>query len=234
MDKKLKTLIRWYEKEEKQLGLQLKQALNENDFLAAHYNQLALYRLQNTLEIHKMLADPLFIQKNAIRQWINLYKNLPKNYPGARQYFQKRINKLKQELRELEQKKEIVSLSADNAFERAIIAIIEKKVKRAILILDKAKNVSLTFFLSDRKLLITLENTQQLYDQYVISDKTISSLKKLGFQSTNNEDLCLSYILNDNFNCYQLKITLSQIIFDVFHYLHISDEKEMMLQEIAN
>jgi|GEM_PF-6635654 len=88
-DNRLTTLIRWYEKEENQLKKQLKLSVDEQDFLAAHHNLLVLYRIQDTLEKHKILKAPLFIQKKTSNNRSISSGTYPKNLKGLKNTIKK-------------------------------------------------------------------------------------------------------------------------------------------------
>ncbi len=237
MDDKLNSVIACYEDEELKLLQLIKNYIKEGEYQLAHFHQEALYQLSRRLQTLKSFDDILYNEKSSKKDMVGYLERLMAEQPEYMQeYLSKELSEQKEELNILNRKpKQPVTSENTSVLDKALINLVERKIKSFKLILRKRDNLFLEFSYRNKILKVIFPFIKQHVRKDVLYNYNINSLKGLGFNlSDNGSKLVLKVTGNKEEAISELKIILSKIVFEIFYFKEFENESYIEIIDKVN
>ncbi len=221
IEEKLKILVSLYESKKNYLKKLVDNAVEEKDFLTAHYYAKAYHHVNEKLRLLYQIDDPLYDQKEFKRDWLQGFKKITKNGSlGVKSYYKKQIKHLEDEIEKLNQISRAVKPSENhNVINENLLNLLDKRIKYFRLILKNDDNFFINFYYKKKNLNLIIPHVKQLINNNVLNDHTINPLKNLGFNYTANNTKLILTLTGDNEDMLnKAKETISRIVFEIFYF----------------
>ncbi len=211
----LEEIIEQYQFEKERLDRLISDAVEQGEYLSAHFHSISLRDTNYKLQIFNLLRDPYYDQKNHLRNMIPRIEALHKDL-GIKND-ETYITSMWDELEALNQKENMPVLDTQY-IDDAIFDLVEKSLNSFKLILIKEQNLVLTFNLPEENLLgISFPPLSEIKEKHILEHK-FPQLISLGFTCEESEQLTYLYNISDFKNALKLKELLSRIVFDVYYF----------------
>ena len=239
MKSDLNLLIEYYEGEKKSLESSIKAYLKELDYLYAHYQQEALWRVNATLDTLRYFKDPLYYEKQQLERLNELVGGR-----GYESYLKANYGKrlIEKESR-LNKKSGVYYFNDDQVIDDALFNLYEGRCKQFKLCLRKPDNLYLYFELQEKQILtisIIAKTSLKMYgyDKDNYDEHNTESqpygLRKLGFKWDNDfNKIVYSFNMAGFKNAIEIKILLARIVYEVFSLNSGGYEGETTLEYLA-
>lgn len=240
MENQLAILISTYEDERNRLQKMLTDYLNDfdTDYLSAHYCSIALSQNNYQLQILKHLEDPLYSEKLRHSGNISFYeKMMTDEFLGvSKEYYEQQILKAKKEIECLNQiPKYEVNEDSSSIIDEFLSKLLNNQLAKAELILNNSNNLSLQFRYIKRTVTLKIPFLKKHIAKQVLYEDRVISLKKIGFQITNDENnLVMLFAGEKEEILIRIKSVLAKIVFDVFHFSEFQNETFLKFVEKTN
>ena len=233
MDNQLTILISVYEEEKARLQKLIDECVQESEYLYAHYHSQALDKITTTLHTLKNFEDRFYKEKDFRLERIAIWKQALSLAisDDMKEYYEMIIQMEEEDLEKLNQiSKQQAANPNSSIFDDALVKLVEKKIKNLKLILKKTDNFFLGFTYSTKKLKVSLPYVRQHKKKRLLDDESITSFQNLGFDLSQNK---LTLILSGNKEdiLHQLKVILSKIVFEIFHFKKFDKESYIQFTE---
>lgn len=220
--KNLKSLIKLYQKEKKQLEKFISEAIEELDYLSAHHYNKKLSLINREIQTLNNIQDPFFDSKKSVKRNIKNLQEVLKSYDTAEMtvYLHERLKEEQKQLENLQQASlENATDSNTDLLERLLYGLVNKEIETLELIMDNERGFSLSFQNRKNGLKVKIENVKNLLKNDVVDNWEISKLINLGFQCNKSQTLLyLAKTGNQNKRVKEMMVVLSKIVFQIFYF----------------
>lgn len=239
MKSDLDLLLEYYEDEKRSLESSINAYLKELDYLYAHYQQEALWRVNATLDTLKYFKDPLYYEKQQIERITELFKDREyKSY--MKSAYEERL--IKKENR-LNIRSGVYYFNDDQVIDDALFNLYEGRCKQFRLCLSKPNSLYLYFELQDKQVLHISFIAKTVLDMYGYEEETyedddnegqINVLRKLGFKWDNKSSkITYSFNMAGFKDAIEIKTLLARIAYDVFSLDMSEYDQETTLEYLS-
>jgi hypothetical protein len=234
MNNELSILIAYYEEEKNRLLGLLNGYLKESDYIAAHHSSKALHKVNHQLGIFYNLSDKLYHEKENLLWSIDSYEKQIES--GLSEFDQTHYLKIIQEekvkLYKLNQLSANSNHEEEDFLNKALIKLLDRKIKYFNLVLIKSKDIYFKFRLLKKQFVISLDNIKRHMKNYTLYEEQLKSLEYLGFEFSNNRDkLTLFVPYHGLHNTSSVKLILIKMVFEIFHFREFKDESYIEYKE---
>ncbi|MBB6127650.1 hypothetical protein [Mucilaginibacter lappiensis] len=239
MKSDLNLLIEYYRAEKRSLESSIKAYLKEQDYLYAHYQQEALWRLNITLGTLQYFKDPLYYEKQELKRIAEFTKGRKLN-SYVKSFYQERLIEKENSL---SKKSSVYYFNDDQVIDDALFNLYEGRCKQFRLCLSKTNSLYLYFELQDKQVLNISFITKTIldmygYDEYNYDEDDNESrpyvLRKLGFKWENDlNKIVYSFNMTGFKDAIQIKILLARIAYEVFSLDRGEYDQETILEYLA-
>ena len=228
MENQLKTLISLYEEEKTILEKLIKECLADEEYLMAHYHSSALYQINGRLQTLNNIDDNFYDDKQYKISRINILEQQIENTDSGymKEYYFKELLKTKEELEKLKQIPiKVQQQDTHLILDKALVDLLDKKIKNLKLFLKKSDNFFLSFTCSSKTLKVIIPYVKQHLKKWRLHDENLETLRNIGFDMPANGTRLVLIISGDKQTILnQLKTILSKIIFEIFYYKEFDNE----------
>ena len=226
MKSDLDELIELLEVEAKVIKACIKENIEEWDYLNAHANSRALFKLNQKLSVLHKMKDPYYDEKMNLERMVMIHKKRIELDMDTRlnDYYLERLEKDKNKLQELKDQKSI-PIYDDQKIDDALFSIWAGIYKGFILYLNKKDKLTITFESAGNEIIdISISIKSALNVDYFFGDddeqdRPLNKFKGLGFVLNDiGNKLVYKYNMGDFKDAIAIKILLSRVIFDIFTY----------------
>jgi hypothetical protein len=226
MKSDLDELIELCEVERQLLEDCIKDNVEELDYLNAHSNSRALFKVNQKLSVLNKMKDPFYDEKVQLERMIKIHERF-NNDETINAYYKEIIDKDKSKLQKLmDQKSE--PFYDDQKIDDALFGLWAGIYRGFILYLNKKDNLSITFESTDDELLdISIKvksalNVECFFADDDEEDGPLNKFKGLGFELNNaGNKLIYKYDMKNFKDAITIKVLLSRVIYDVFTYAEL-------------
>lgn len=217
MKSDLDLLIETYEVEKQSLESSMKNYLNEDDYLYAHYHQKALWRVNSELQLLHSFKGTLYEEKQHLERLIDKVKKI-EDEDFVKSIYEKRIIEIRDEIQRLSEASK--NFNDSQEIDDALFNLYEGGLKRFRLHLaNRDGNFYLEFeLISDTVLCISVKIINILYgdDLDDSEESQIHLFEGLGFKLNNKNDMLIyKYDMNGFKDAITIKILLARIVYEV-------------------
>ena len=226
MKSDLDELIEHYEVQAAIVDKDLQECLLMQDYLGAHDYSRSLNLIKSEIYLLRNLKDPLYDDKLRLE---NLDKNIDYlviKFKHPKEYWQKRFEVQKIELRQLIEKGKVREFNYDSQeIDDALFDLYERKIKGFKLYLKEEDNFYFEFKLAAANILeISIEIKTIESSQCSFYQDIFSRYKKLGFKLNNEETLLtFEYNMNNFKDAIDIKTLLAQIVFKIYSHCNFAN-----------
>lgn len=217
------------EAESQTLDSYIKASVEESEYLNAHYNSQALFKIQSQLYTLYKLKDPFYEEKQRLEQTMKMF-NKPDDTlkpPRLEAYYEIKRKEYGELLRKLRKQKKEPKYD-DQKLDDALFKLIEGTHNGFILFLNADNNIGITFEMLATHMLSISVNVKDVFNaEYFFDDGDqqnipLNKFKGLGFAlNANGSKLIYKYDMANFKSAVFLKILLSRIIYDLFTYAEL-------------
>jgi len=234
----LNILISYYRAEENNLVAKIQEALEEDEYLIAHYHSRALYKVKDVLRTLNSFIDKNYnskeFLKNSIRGWEK--KIDEETTPEFKQLYGRFLEKKREELEKLNEqiipqyertKGELIAQSLKDVVQRDIYGL--------RLIASRKSNIEFRITYERNCLTIRMPFLKKLRKNDIISDGQIRKFQGLGFKMNTSETVLILKLRGFKTDLVGLTITvLSRIFFDILHFSRFEEHCYIVYKERAS
>ncbi len=224
-DKRMKSdldeLVAHYEAQAATFKQYLQECLLIQDYLGAHDYSRSLNLIKNELQMLHNLKDPLYDEKQRLKNWDKNLDYLTTKFNRTKEYWQKSLEGQRLELEQLIEKEEAQKIVYDSQeIDDTLFDLYERKIKGFKLYLNEEDNFYFDFRLSATNILeILVEATTVISSKYSFYRDNLNKYKKLGFQFNKEETLLtFEYNMNSFKGAVDIKTLLARILFKTYSY----------------
>jgi hypothetical protein len=239
MKSDLDLLIEYYQAEKKSLESSIKNYLKELDYLYAHYQQEALWRINATLGTLQYFKDPLYYEKQELKRIAEFTKGRKLN-SYLKSFYQEQLIEKENNLNK---KSGVYYFNDDQIIDDALFNLYDGRCKQFRLCLSKPNALYLDFELQDKQILhISLITKTDLemhgYDEDDFDEDDNEGqhpiLQKLGFRYDNDlKKIVYSFNMTGFKDAIKIKILLARMAYEVYSLDMSRSDQETTLEYLA-
>jgi hypothetical protein len=217
MKSDLDLLIEMYEVEKQSLESSIKNYLNEDDYLYAHYHQKALWRVNSELQLLHSFKGTLYEEKLYLERLIDMGKKF-EDESFLKSIYEKRIIEKRDEIQRLSEVNK--NFNDSQEIDDALFNLYEGCLKKFRLhLINRDEDFYLEFeLISGNILCISVKIINILYgdDPNDSEESQIHLFKGLGFKLNNESDMLIyEYDMTGFKDAITIKILLARIVYGV-------------------
>jgi hypothetical protein len=217
MKSDLDLLIETYEVEKQSLESSVKNYLNEDDYLYAHYHQKALWRVNSELQLLHSFKGTLYEEQQYLERLIDMVKKIEEE-DFIKSIYEKRIIEKRDEIQRLSEASR--NFNDSQEIDDALFDLYEGRFKRFRLhLINRDEDFYLEFeLISGTILCISVKIINILYgdDPDDSEESQIRLFEGLGFKLNDVSDMLIyKYDMNGFKDAITIKILLARIVYEV-------------------
>lgn len=205
--------IEIYQQQKQQIDRLILAAIEEGDYLSAHYHSNGRRQINYKLQVFNTLQDPNHDQKQYLQKLLDRSSEF---YIGRGKGIPEYIQDMVKQLAQLNQRDNLHCYDTQH-IDDALFELSEGKLNSFKLILIKEQSLELNFTVSDKILQISFPPLAKIKEKYLLESK-IPPLTSLGFKANESGQLAFRQNLTVFKDTLLLKQLLSRIVFDVFFF----------------
>jgi hypothetical protein len=216
-------LINELENEKSSLSELIEIAIEEGEYLSAHFHSEALQIVSHQIWILRGLEDKQYHQKRSkTRQMESLLKSLSESSnKGLQSYYLNRLSELKKEIAELVKESNHSKQNPKTFLDEYLCKLSLGELDKIKIVLSDRDNFIIWIVTESNGVEMKIPNANRLILDYSIREENIAKLKSLGFQ-IQEDTFSLKIIGERNFILEKMKQTIAILVFEVFHFSQFS------------
>ena len=219
----MSVIIDHLEAEKKELLSLIEQAVNDKEFLHAHYHSEALQLINERIDILRGLNDHSYHKKKSLLDKITHLNQMLLSGQFLDQKFQMHLKEMiiqaEDELASLDTTTNDLPKKYSTQVDRLVEQLSLKKIKGFKIILSTEPHLSIELKRSKGNISITISNLRNLVvDSILDEEEDFPKLKSLGFELfPRNGKMVASIAMTQSDVCKEVMTVLSKTILEVFH-----------------
>ena len=218
---KLQTLVRALEKEKAALRKLIDNAVTEGEYLMAHFHSEALSKIDAKLHTLRSVEDKDYNQKKLLRTWIRqAEKRADADDPeGPNCYFEKKLERLRQELQALNQRENVVRPESV-LLSGYLDSFVSGEIKGLNIILQKSTGFAIKISRDRLGIKMIIPNLKALRQGHSYYERSLRRFSGLGFILDQGERRLTTVICKPDKQqlLLELKTIISKIVFEIFYF----------------
>ena len=228
MEDDLLTLIKELETEKENLLRLVDKAVQEQDFLSAHFHFEAVTKANRQLQTLKNLNDEMYDQKHLLEVGIgNLRKRLEhETDDNVKSALGRFMAEKERELIDLHQRpKQTTGKNDSNLLKNYLDSFLKKKLRGLRVVISKSNNLLIEIRRSGGGVKLTIPNIRKLEKQHLLYERQFAKLKGLGFVLNTKAEKLTMLLQNDHHELSKkIETVLSLIVFEVFYFKQLGKD----------
>lgn len=220
-------LIRALEKEQADLGKLIDEAVQEGDYLIAHFHSQAISFVARQLQTLKNLDDKAYDSKRFLKSRINqLTAMLNGDKPDKFNYYlRSEIQKLEGELDSLNQRGKQGSPTSE-ILTGYLESLVNHEISCVKVVLKKSSNFVLDISRQPAGIILEIPNLKSLENDDILYEESLQHFFGLGFATDGAETKLTLRIMNgENKDLLaELQIIICRIVFEIFYFKEFEGE----------